>query len=426
MIWAIAFLALVPLSGCWATEFLVSDAIELDSKIALAKPGDSILIKDGVWDDVYVRFKGRGTESQPITLRSQTPGRVVFGGKSHIDISGEWLIVDGIRFEGGALQQGQHIIRFTGSAGDCFHCRLTNSTIVRYNPKNIEIRYFWLSLYGRHNRVDHCRFEGQRHAGPTLVVSRKYGLPDEHVVEYNHFLDRSPGAGNGFETIRIGTSTKALTESATVVQFNLFEKTNGEIEVISVKSGNNLIHSNTFKQVSGAVTLRHGNENHVTDNIFIGDGFPETSGIRVMGERHVIARNYMQNLRNKTGAAILFYCGHADGRLGGNDPVKNILVVGNLVIDIDGAGFKSDVGCATNDRTVRPEGVRLLSNFVSGAESFINGVPSATWECQGNFFDGNQVENCRTTFPPTGSVNFGSDSLPTPLSSKEVGPAWTN
>jgi hypothetical protein len=35
-----------------------------------------------------------------------------------LDISGHWLVVDGLRFEYSTLESGQHGIRFTGKKGN--------------------------------------------------------------------------------------------------------------------------------------------------------------------------------------------------------------------------------------------------------------------------------------------------------------------
>ena len=58
-------------------------------------------------------------------------------------------------------------------------------------------------------------------------------------------VDRTFGS-NGGETLRIGTSHYSLSDSFTVVENNYFERTNGEVEIISVKSGKNQIRNNVF------------------------------------------------------------------------------------------------------------------------------------------------------------------------------------
>ena len=82
-------------------------------------------------------------------------------------------MVDGLKFEGGALAADDHVVEFRGSRGEATNSRLTNSAIIDYNPASVDTRYFWVSLYGQNNRVDHNYFEGQNHSGVTVVVWRR-------------------------------------------------------------------------------------------------------------------------------------------------------------------------------------------------------------------------------------------------------------
>ena len=72
--------------------------------------------------------------------------------------------MDGLNFEGGSGNLG-YVIEFCGSHGDAYNCRLTNTRIFNYNHSDINTPYHWVNVYGQHNRVDHCRFEGQNHSG---------------------------------------------------------------------------------------------------------------------------------------------------------------------------------------------------------------------------------------------------------------------
>ena len=380
---------------CLAVEFLARTADEVSLVLRKASPGDTILLSDGVWTNQYIRFVGEGTEQAPLVLRAQTPGRVVLTGNSRLDISGHWLVADGLRFEDGALESGQHVIRFTGKKGDAANSRLTNVAIVNYNPKDPSTRYFWVSLFGQNNRVDHSRFEEQNHSGPTVVVWHKPDVRDGHIIGYNHFLNRAPGDGgdgNGFETIRIGTSDVASSDSGTVVQSNLFERTNGEIETVSVKSGDNDIRSNTFWQAAGTVTLRHGHNSRVIGNFFLGDHVAGSGGIRVMGSGHVIANNYLQDLAGVMGGAIAFSCGQPDERTAGNLPVKNVIIAHNTIVYNSVTAFKLDANCGTLGRTERPQDLQFLNNLVAGNDGpFFGGHADEGLVLAGNLFFGKAV-----------------------------------
>ena len=74
----------------------VKDINELNVAIANAGPGDEIIMANGDWTDVEIRFVGFGTEKQPITLKAETAGNVLVKGQSDLKLGGEYLMVDGL------------------------------------------------------------------------------------------------------------------------------------------------------------------------------------------------------------------------------------------------------------------------------------------------------------------------------------------
>ncbi|MEM7576236.1 MAG: chondroitinase-B domain-containing protein [Planctomycetota bacterium] len=366
-----------------AAEFLVSNANELTQQLSNVNPGDTIVLADGIWTDQYLRFNADGTANAPITLRAQTPGQVILNGSSRLEISGDHLVVDGLNFDGGALSEGQHVVRFRGSNGDANHSRLTNTAIVNYNPASIDTRYFWVSLYGDNNRVDNNSFVGQNHSGVTVTVWRD-GSTDNHRIDNNLFADRPEGNGNGFETIRIGTSTFSLSESRTIVENNLFHATDGETEIISVKANNNDFRYNTFLESAGTLTLRHGNGNRVNGNFFLGNNKSESGGIRVIGEDQVITNNYLADLDGRAGGGIVLTAGQPDFPLNGYQPIINATIAHNTLVDIDDAAFHLDDGFGSRDRTLLPDSVTFANNLVRGSEAAFEGAEGTNFVWQTN------------------------------------------
>ncbi|MCB1086073.1 MAG: hypothetical protein KDM63_03435, partial [Verrucomicrobiae bacterium] len=57
-----------------------------------AAPGAVILVKDGTYVDQVIEIEGKGEETQPIVIRSETPGGVIFTGKSGIELKGTGLV----------------------------------------------------------------------------------------------------------------------------------------------------------------------------------------------------------------------------------------------------------------------------------------------------------------------------------------------
>nr|WP_317039202.1 polysaccharide lyase 6 family protein [Polaribacter atrinae] len=243
--------------------------LEYNTTIKSAKPGDIIVLKNGVWEDVELNAYGKGEEGNPILIKAETPGEVIITGNSTLNIYGEFIIVSGLWFKDGNTTY-KSVVQFRkDSKIFANNCRLTNSTISYFNSKE-NLKDHWVDIWGKNNRVDHNNFTGKISEGTTLVV----WLKGEEHVENNHRIDNNffgtrPDLGkNGGETIRIGTSTNSKKSSKTLVERNVFANCDGEIEIISNKSGDNIYRDNLFIGSQGALTLRHGDNALVERNVF--------------------------------------------------------------------------------------------------------------------------------------------------------------
>jgi poly(beta-D-mannuronate) lyase len=127
---------------------------------------------------------------------------------------------------------------------------------------------FTSTCRAKRNRVDHCYLEGHAPADVKMQVEVDKTEPNEHRIDHNHFGPRPPLGKNGGETIRLGYSHQSMNNSRTVVEENLFEKCDGEIEIISSKSCENIYRGNTFRDSEGCLTLRHGNRCTIDGNYF--------------------------------------------------------------------------------------------------------------------------------------------------------------
>ena len=357
---------LAPLAAYAQVERVASTPQELSSAIASSGPGDTIIMANGTWTDVVISFYAQGVEGDSITLRAETPGQVILNGNSRLKIGGSYLKVDGLWFDQGALRSG-HLIEFRRSSSRLTtHSRLTNCTITNYNPSSYLTEYKWVSIYGAHNRVDHCHFAGKSHDGATLVVWLRDPPNDSpvwHRIDNNHFGHRPELGKNGGETIRIGTSSRSMQDAYVTVEHNLFEECDGEIEIISNKSGNNVFRHNTFLRSSGTLTLRHGNEASVYGNYFLGEGKSGSGGVRIIGERHKVYNNYFQDLRG-TGyrSALAVVNGIPNSPLNRYFQVKDAVVAFNTFIDVEetfviGAGNSST-------QSLAPDGLQIANNLV--------------------------------------------------------------
>jgi poly(beta-D-mannuronate) lyase len=377
------------ISHGFATDYYITTPAEISAKMQIAQSGDTLTMANGVWTDARIIFRGNGAESDSILLRAETPGYVILNGISILRIAGKYLKVDGLRFVGGYSNSGA-VVEFRYSGVVSQHCRMTNCSIVDYNPSNKDRDYKWVSLYGYNNRVDHCYFEGKTNSGTTLVVWLD-GQPNYHRIDQNYFGHRPPLGFNGGETIRVGTSDWSMYDSFSLIESNYFEYCNGEIEIISNKSGENIYRHNTFFECEGALTLRHGNKATIEGNFFIGNQNYLAGGVRVIGEDHKIINNYFHGLYgNSLKSALPIMNGVPNSPLNRYFQVKRALIAFNTFVDcrytmILGAG-------SDNERTLPPLDCVIANNVVQTNHKIISKEDepkNLAWE--GNIMQGSSL-----------------------------------
>ncbi|MGB5418778.1 chondroitinase-B domain-containing protein [Algibacter sp.] len=273
---------------------LVKDVSEFNDAVKNAKPGDVITLANGVWNDAELVFEGKGTEGNPIKLTVEEKGKVTLEGASNLQIAGEHLIVEGLVFKNGFTPTNA-VISFRKNREEMANnCRLTECVIDNYNNPERQVQDYWITIYGKNNRIDHNHIAGKKNLGVTMIVGldTKESLANNHSIDHNYFGPRPTYGNNGGETLRIGTSHHALENSKTLVESNYFDRTNGEHEIISNKSCQNTFKYNTFFECTGTLTMRHGNETMVDGNVFIGNGKPSTGGVRIINETQTVINNY--------------------------------------------------------------------------------------------------------------------------------------
>lgn len=326
------------LAGCAAPakEFVVADQAEYRDAAKRLGPGDTVVLADGVWRDFEILFTGKGREGEPITLRGQTPGKVILSGQSNLRLAGEHLVVRDLVFRDGYTPTNT-VIAFRRTKGEyASHSRVTGVVIDHYNnPERFEEDY-WVMLYGRNNRFDHNHIAGKSNRGVTMAVrlDSEESQQNHHRIDHNYFGPRNVLGSNGGETLRIGTSHYSLTDSHTLVENNWFDRCDGEVEIISSKSGRNVFRGNLFTESRGTLTLRHGNDNLIENNVFLGNGVPHTGGIRVINKRQTVRNNYLEGLTgHRFGAALTIMNGVPNSPINRYHQVEDSVVEHNSIID---------------------------------------------------------------------------------------------
>ncbi len=278
-----------------AKTILVKDAAELSRAEKNAAPGDVIILRNGVWNNTVLDLTCKGTSERPITFKAQTAGKVLLTGQSKLKLGGSFIIVDGLSFTNGYAGKDA-VISFRSSKDQLANnCRVTNSGIKDYNNPQRMDENTWVYFYGKNNRLDHSSFQGKTNMGVLLAVI----LDDErsrenyHSIDHNYFGERIPLASNTGEMIRVGVSQHCEFNSNTRIVSNYFEHCDGETEIVSIKSGSNIVSNNLFVECQGSVVLRHGNDNTVENNVFLGNNKPGTGGIRVINKGQWVVNNFL-------------------------------------------------------------------------------------------------------------------------------------
>ena len=328
---------------------LVKDVAEFNDAVKNANPGDVITLANGVWKDAELVFEGNGTEENPITLTVEDKGQVTLEGNSNLQLSGEYLHVEGLVFKNGFTPTNA-VISFRKNREEMANnCRLTECVIDNYNNPERQVQDYWITIYGKNNRIDHNHIVGKKNLGVTMIVGldTKESRANNHKIDHNYFGPRPTYGNNGGETLRIGTSHHALENSNTLVESNYFDRTNGEHEIISNKACQNTFKYNTFFECTGTLTMRHGNETLVDGNVFIGNNKPSTGGVRIINETQTVINNYHIGLTGyRFRGAFVMMNGVPNSPPNRYVPVINSKANNNTFIDCDhilfGAGNDSE------------------------------------------------------------------------------------
>lgn len=343
---------------------IVHNMDEFEQAAENAQPGTTIVLANGSWVDAELSIHAFGKADSAISIQAETPGEVILTGESSIAFSGEYITISGLVFKNGFTPTSEVISFKTSKENLANHCRVTNCVIDNFtNPERFDSDT-WVAIYGKKNRFDHNSLIGKGNRGVTLAVrlpteaSRK----NDHVIEYNYFGPRQTLGSNGGESFRIGTSHYSRTYSNTLVQNNYFDRTSGELEIISNKSCGNKFLNNVFYECKGTLTMRHGHHTTVENNYFLGNRKPNTGGIRVINEYQTVKNNYLYGLTGyRFRSALVMMNGVPNSPINRYNQVIDSKIENNLVIDSDNIQF-----CAGSDeeRSAIPKGSSFSNNIL--------------------------------------------------------------
>ncbi|MDP6041531.1 MAG: chondroitinase-B domain-containing protein [Candidatus Latescibacteria bacterium] len=366
---------------------------ELMVAVADAQAGDLIEVADGDYNNAEVILieKKEGTAQAPIILRATNRGKARIIGQGGFQlIRCAYVVIEGFSFFHKDVNLAcrihhSHHCRFTRN-----HIRIQEQAPTEQNNRRIH----WAGISGdnsHHNRIDHNLFEEKRNSG-VMIFTGGSSLETGHMstqydrIDHNHFRNFYPAKVNGYETIRIGSSTYSHSSANTIVEHNLFEHCDGEAEIISVKTKENTIRHNTFQNCRGMLTLRNSHGCLIEGNYFLNDGSQKRSeGIRFYGSGHIITNNYFQNLG---GSAILVKTGdierrtdpkwkyqERDGNLnnwGSYQRPEDVLIAFNTIINCSVAFRLGETGTRAKTYPLPARNITIANNLIISNREKIN------------------------------------------------------
>ncbi|MEY4065338.1 MAG: hypothetical protein RIR26_1546 [Pseudomonadota bacterium] len=309
-------------------QVVVGNPEALKKALNAAKAGDVIVLRNGVYNDLSIVLSGNGESGRPIALQGESLGGVVLKGRSNVVMRGKFLSVAGLVFKEGFAPNS--VIALGDEKGKCNSCEVSAVRIEDYNPSDKGTKSYWVTFDGKNSKLINSTLKGKSNWGPMVAVIRDNNDLNQHIIQSNEFLDQPKGNKNGFEVIRIGTGTHANSDSGTLVERNLFENCLGETEIISNKSGNNIIRFNTLRSNAGGITLRNGHNNVVEGNYVLGSGVSGSYGIRITGKNNLVSKNHIEGTASSTHHSISIIAAHQIVNQNGDDADYN-LATGNIV-----------------------------------------------------------------------------------------------
>ncbi|SFW91522.1 polysaccharide lyase 6 family protein [Amycolatopsis australiensis] len=356
-----AALVVVPGPSASAAQIRVTSLSALQSALDKAQPGDTIALADGSYSaGSALAIKRSGTAPAPITVTAEHVGKATITGSKTFSFAGgvSNVVLRGFKFRGGAP------LSIPAGAS---HNRLSRNDFQLTTDGN------WVTVNGDDTEVDRNVFQNRTSQGVFLQILGPSDAMAQRVhVHHNYFFNHQFAGANGGESIRLGLSNHQAYSAHALVENNLFEKADGDIEAISVKSSDNVVRYNTIRDSKGYIVLRHGNRGLVEGNLLF------RSGIRFHGNDHRIVDNYVAN---SDGRAIVFGSGdEADSgptsklhdRPDRGTVAYNTVLGSSSVIDGDGGDFK-------------PKDCVVADNIVQGTSGTLVTLPSgSTVKYEGN------------------------------------------
>ena len=411
------------------TTHVVNTVSGFKTAVQNMNPGDSIIVDDGTYSLGGVTMKRSGCQNKPIVIMAKNQGMAILDGNTSLRLED----VDYITIRGFGIQSAN--ISTGIKMENCRRIKITHNTFALSENSSCNWIYIgdtWGStapLVSGNHLIEYNEFTGKTHPGKYITIDGNATQQSQHdTIRFNLFKNNGPRADNEKESIRVGYSGISKSSGHTVIMHNLFEDCDGDPEVVSIKSCDNIIKYNTFKSCLGTLSLRHGDRNLVEGNYFFGEGktaqFTNSSnvtstigcgGIRVYGKDHKIVNNYFEGLTgSRWDAALTITNGdvtNTSGSLSSHYLPENVVIAFNTLVN---NASNIEIGFDNNGNYSKaPKNCVLANNIVVEDSTSIVKSYSAT-SLAGVGFTGNM-------FYPTGTSTVGITHTTTQITVADPG-----
>jgi poly(beta-D-mannuronate) lyase len=338
----------------------VATSAQLSAAVGSALPGDCIILANGNYSAFAISRDG--TSTAPILIRAANRGGAVITSGVIRFVGAAWVTVEGLRLTGpgGSVNADGSTYKAAIHFEAATRCRVTRCTL-RLAGHTGSTEWILLSGNSRNNRIDHNEL-GPNSVDGHLVWPRgnptisgvtppadrtswangngpvNPNIARDTLIDHNYFHDHMNTTSNGAEVIVTGGMgmTGDYQFTNTIIEYNVFQDSWGDGELISCKSSGTVIRYNTMRRCGGGPVSRAGNGTQIYGNFILGENRANSGGIRIHEMDHNVYNNHIENIAGQAvivGNGDPYCCGsfsHAQ--------VKRAKVVHNTIVNAPG-GF---------------------------------------------------------------------------------------
>ena len=251
--------------------------------IPTLKPGDHVIVSAGELIDADVQFPANiGTaEGPPIVIDAGI--NVLISGNTRFNVSGENITFTNFNF----ADVRDQAITVTGSGFSLTHSHFDKCG----DPSKPKSQCIMLTGNASNADISFNEFVGSQ--SMTIKVRENSGgnrQPLNTQIQFNVFRDIEKLSKNGQEPIQIAGENGGPSgvDFATHIEHNIFYKTNGDRETISLKGTGIITRWNVFYDMDAAPNFRG-----TGGNVFSGNVMMRTRPLRIAGHQNRVEGNFI-------------------------------------------------------------------------------------------------------------------------------------